>query len=175
MPCTSVKSQVLTDLVAELAESPLEEEVEKQGMDEKSVSLISLQEPLSWRVYVDGAANQRGSGVGLVLIFPKKITIKKSLRLDSSIVNNEADYEALLVGMVMVQKIGGKAVEIFSDSRLVVGQVKRELEARDVRMQKYLNQVRHLQSRFESFNFIHISWSGNTYADSLATLATFST
>ena len=28
----------------------------------------------------------------------------------------------------MVQKIGGKAVEVFSNSRLVVGQVKGELE-----------------------------------------------
>ena len=39
----------------------------------------------------------------------------------------------------MVQRIGGKAVEIYSDSRLVVGQVKGELEVRDVRMQEYLN------------------------------------
>ena len=46
--------------------------------------------------------------------------------------------------MIMVQKIGGKTMEIFSYSRLVVGQVKGELEARDVRMQGYLNQVRHL-------------------------------
>ena len=34
----------------------------------------------------------------------------------------------------MVQKMGGRIVEIFSDSRLVVGQVKGQLEARDVRM-----------------------------------------
>ena len=44
----------------------------------------------------------------------------------------------------MVQKFSKKAVEIFSDSRLVVGQVTGELEARDVRMQEYLNQDRHL-------------------------------
>ena len=87
-------------------------------------------------------------------------------------INNEAKYEALLVGITMVQKLGGKAVEIFSDSRLVVGQVKGELEARNVRMQEYLNQVRHLQSGFESFNLLHVPRSGNTHADSLATLAT---
>ena len=34
----------------------------------------------------------------------------------------------------MVQKIGRKTMEIFSDSRLVVSQVKGELEAREVRM-----------------------------------------
>ena len=93
---------------------------------------------------MDGAANQRGSGVGLVLVSPEKITIETSLRLGFSATNNEAEYEALLMGMVMVQKMGGKIVEIFSDSRLVVGQVKGELEAWDPRMQEYLSQVRHI-------------------------------
>ena len=41
MPHTSVKGQVLVDLVAEFAE-PLLEEVEAQGMDKKSVGAISL-------------------------------------------------------------------------------------------------------------------------------------
>ena len=123
-------------MVAKFAKSPLEEEVEKQGMDEKLVGMVSLQEPLSWRVYVDGAMNQRGSGVGLVLISPENITIEKSLRLGDLDTNNEVEYEALLVGMTMIQKMGGKVVEIFSDSRLVVGQVQGELEANDMRMQE---------------------------------------
>ena len=123
-------------MVAEFVESLLEEEEKKQGMDEKLVGMVSLQEPLSWRVYVDGAMNQRGSGVGLVLISPENITIEKSLRLGDLDTNNEVEYEALLVGMTMIQKIGGKVVEIFSDSRLVVGQVQGELEANDMRMQE---------------------------------------
>ena len=70
--------------------------------------------------------------------------------------------------------MGGKAMKVFSDSKLVMGQMKGELEARDVRMQEYLSQVKRLQSDFEFFNLTHISWSGNTHADSLATLATSS-
>ena len=66
-------------------------------------------------------------------------------------------------------------MEVFSDSRLVVGQVKGELKARDVKMQGYLSQVKHLQLDFESFDMSHISRSGNTHIDSLATLATSST
>ena len=89
-------------------------------MGEKSVGAISLQEPTCWKVYVDGATNQRGSGVGLVLISPERITIKKSLRLDFSTTNNEAEYEALLKGMSMVQKLGRKAVNMFSNSRLML-------------------------------------------------------
>ena len=88
----------------------------------------------------------------MVLVSPEKVNIEKSIRLGFSATNNEAEYEASLAGMTMIQKMGGKAVEIFSNSRLVVGQVKGELEAKDVRMQEYLNQVRHLQSGFESFS-----------------------
>ena len=60
--------------------------------------------------------------MGLVLISPERATIEKSLKLGFSATNNEAEYEALLQRMVMVQKMGGKVVEMFSDSRLVVGQ-----------------------------------------------------
>ena len=74
----------------------------------------------------------------------------------------------------MVQKMGGKAIQVFLDSRLVVGLVWGELEARDTRMQEYLSQVKRLQSGFESFNLQHIHRSGNTYADSLTMLITFS-
>ena len=77
--------------------------------------------------------------------------------------------------MTIVQKMGGKVVKLFSDSRLIVGQLKGGLEARDGRMQEYLNQVRHLQSGFESFNLLYIPRSGNTHIDFLATLATSST
>ena len=90
-------------------------------MDGKSVGVISAPGPPCWKVYVDGTSNQRGSGVGLVLVSLEKTIIEKSLRLGFSATNNEAEYEALLQGMAMGQKIGGKTVEMFLDSRLVVG------------------------------------------------------
>ena len=74
----------------------------------------------------------------------------------------------------MVKKLGGKNVKVFSDSRLVVGKFKDELEARDHRMQGYLGKARQLQSGFESFSIQQVSRSKNTHADSLVTLATSS-
>ena len=110
--------------------------------------------------------------MGLVLVSPEKITIEKSLRMSFSTTNNEAEYEALLIGIMMVQKIGGKMVKVFSDSKLVVGQVRGDLEARDSRMQEYLGQVRSIETRFEFFELSHIPRGGNTHADFLATLTT---
>ena len=109
-----------------------------------------------------------------MLISPEKIIIEKSLRLDFSATNNETEYEALLMGMVMVQRMSGKSVKVFSDSRLVVGQVKGEFEAKDERMQGHLSQVSCLQLEFKSFNLLHIPRSSKAHVDSLAMLATSS-
>ena len=62
---------------------------------------------------MDGAANQKGFGVGLVLISPEKLIIEKSLRLGFLATNNEAEYVALLEGISMVQRMGGKSTKMF--------------------------------------------------------------
>ena len=62
--------------------------------------------------------------MGLIVVSPEKIIIEKSLKLGFLATNNETEYGTLLVGMVMVHKMGGRTMEIFLDSRLVVGQVK---------------------------------------------------
>ena len=99
---------------------------------------------------MDGATNQKGSSMGLILISPEKLIVEKSLRLGFSATNNEAEYEAILGGMSMVQRMRGKSATMFSDSRLG------ELKVRDERMQVYLTQIRHLQLKFEPFNLQHI-------------------
>ena len=98
--------------------------------------VIPPQGPSPWEFYVDGVVNQKGSGGGggLVIVSLDRITIEKSLRLGFSATNNEAEYKALLIRIAMVQKMGGEVVEVFLDSRLIVGQVKGELEAMDLRM-----------------------------------------
>ena len=98
IPRTSIKGQVLADLVAEFAEYPEEVEMRSEKLGERLVGVASVQGLPPWELYVDGATNQRGSGVGLVIVLPKKITIEKSLRLNFSVTNNEAEYEALLRG-----------------------------------------------------------------------------
>ena len=105
-----MKSQILTDLVVKFAELPEEIEVRQRGLYEKLVGLVSMQVPSSWRVYVDGVANQQGSRVGLILVSPKRITIEKSLKLGFSATNNEVEYEVVLMGLTMVQKMGGKTM-----------------------------------------------------------------
>ena len=77
--------------------------------------------------------------MGLVIISPEKIIIEKSLKVGFLATNNKAKYEALLVGMTMVQRMKGKVVEMFLNSRMVVGQVGGELEVKGLKVQEYLN------------------------------------
>ena len=98
-PRTSVKGQVLADLVAEFTKPKIEELPTDGNMDEKLVGTISQYCLPTWKVHMDGASNQKGSGVGLVLMSLEKVVIEKSLRLDFSATNNKAEYEALLEGM----------------------------------------------------------------------------
>ena len=116
MPRTAIKGQVVADFVAEFIESVVD-----KGKGILETMTISISVIPTWEVYNDGAANQRGAGVGIVLITPEKLVMEKSLRLGFPAMNNEAEYEALLVRMAMVNKLKGEVIEVYSDSRLVVG------------------------------------------------------
>ena len=88
--------------MVEFAEPPIEIVIEQRNVDGRSIGVISAPGLPCWKVYVDGATNQRGSGMGLVLASPERTTIEKSLRLGFSAAKNKAKYEALLQGMAMV-------------------------------------------------------------------------
>ena len=57
MPRTSIKGQVLADLVAKFTEPQVEELPSVENMDEKLVGTISQYRLPTWKVYVDGASN----------------------------------------------------------------------------------------------------------------------
>ena len=65
--------------------------------------------------------------------------------------NTEAKYKAMLAGVAMVKQLGGEVVELCSNSRLVVGQVNGDFEARDERMQGYLAKVQSAWAQFKGF------------------------
>ena len=81
-----------------------------------------------------------------MLITLKKLIMKKSLRLGFLATNNEVEYEALLAAVAMVRQLGGEVVELYFDSRLVVGQVNGDFEAQDERMQGYLTKVQNARA-----------------------------
>ena len=107
-----------------------------------------------------------------MFIIPKKLIMEKSLRLGFLATNNEAEYKALLARIAMVRLLGGEMIELYLNSRLIMGQVNSDFEARDERMQGYLTKVQNARAQFKSFILKQISRGQNSHADSLAMLAT---
>ena len=69
---------------------------------------------------MDGALSVIGAGAGIVIVTPEGIRLEHSFRLRFKASNNEAEYEALLVGLKTVLGMYARDIEAYSDSRLVV-------------------------------------------------------
>lgn len=94
-----------------------------------------------WQVYVDGASNCQGIGVGIILISLEGIRMEKSFRLGFPTFNNEVEYEALLAGLRMSKQVGEDRVQLYCDSRLFVSQIMGKFKAKDHKMISYLKEV----------------------------------
>ena len=134
-----MKGQVLADLVVEFTEELDQPDSQEVGMPKKGVKVKTISSQRTWELFVDRAANQKGSEIEIVIISLEKITLKKSLRLSFSTTKNEAEYKALQARLNAIKKLEGKFVKVHCNSRLVAGQVQGEFEAKDLRMQWYLN------------------------------------
>jgi ribonuclease HI len=125
-----------------------------------------------WELFVDGASNSKGSGAGIVLISPEGLVLEQVVRLKFSASNNEAEYEAMLIGLKTAKKLGANHLQIFCDSQLVANQISGEYQVRDDRMSAYLAVARTLLAKFDSTHIAQIEREHNSYADILAKLAT---
>ncbi|XP_075663300.1 uncharacterized protein LOC142632865 [Castanea sativa] len=90
---------------------------------------------------------------------------------DGDATNNEAEYEGILTGLRLGNALGIKNLLIQSDSKLAIGQIREEYEAKEERMQKYLKLVRHLARGFDKLNFVRIPRNQNAEADEVAKMA----
>ena len=48
----------------------------------------------TWKMYFDGAINQYGNGIGILLIIPKESHISLAIKLNFEVTNNMVEYEA---------------------------------------------------------------------------------
>jgi ribonuclease HI len=74
-------------------------------------------------LFFDGSACREGQGVGIILISSRGVIFEQSVRLEYFCTNNQAEYEAILLGLQILSSIGMKHVEAFGDSLLVVQKI----------------------------------------------------
>ena len=133
---TAVKGQILADFIMEFTPA--------QSME---ATQLALDLPI-WRLSIDGAANAQGSGAGLILTSLDRIDTKYTLRFGFQASNNEAEYEAVIVGLNLAHFMEADQLEVSSDSQLVVKQIEDSYEARGEKIVLYLKKVRELLKKF---------------------------
>ena len=127
-----------------------------------------------WRLSVDGAVNAQGRGADLILTSPNEIDVEYALRFGFQASNNEAEYEAVIVGLNLAHSMEAYQLEVSSDSQLVVKQIEDSYEAKGENMILYLKKVRELLKKFIRVQVKHVPRAENSQADALAKLATTS-
>ncbi|GKD82919.1 reverse transcriptase domain-containing protein [Tanacetum coccineum] len=99
-PRHSVKGQVMADILAKIdyhTDNP--PVITSTGTQPTQ----AWQDPESWKLYMDRASSEGGSGEGLVFIIPDKNKYTYAIRFNFSASNNEAEYKAMLVGLKLVK------------------------------------------------------------------------
>ncbi|XP_071734491.1 uncharacterized protein [Rutidosis leptorrhynchoides] len=127
--------------------------------------------PKLWELYTDGAVSSEDAGAGLILIGPHREEHTYALRFNFKVINNEAEYEALLAGMRIAREVGVKKLQAYVDSQLVANQINSTFDANDKSMQSYLALVHSLADTFVDFRISQIPRSQNKQEDVLSKLA----
>ena len=97
---TAIKGQVVTNFIAEFTNG------EDKGADEC----------LQWSIHTDGSSNRQADEAGIVLLSPEGDKIECMVRLDFPTTNNEAEYEALVVGLDLAKAARAASVVLYCDS-----------------------------------------------------------
>jgi len=120
---------------------------------------------------VDGSSNQQGSGDGVILEGPSGLLIEQALRFAFKVSNNQAEYEALIVGMLLAKELGARSFLVKNDSLLVTGEVTGEYQAKDLQLASYLRYVMLSKATFSTFELVHVPRELNSQSDLQSKLA----
>ncbi|GJV04312.1 reverse transcriptase domain-containing protein, partial [Tanacetum coccineum] len=99
-PRTSVKGQILADFL-----------IEKPGKSSSDTSVVETPQEL-WTLFTDGSSCVDGSGAGLILTSLKGTEFTYALRFQFIASNNEAEYDALIVGLRIATQMGVRNVHV---------------------------------------------------------------
>jgi ribonuclease HI len=124
----------------------------------------------AWILYTDGASkgNPGPAGAGWVL---KDVAKGKTYREGSFLgeaTNNEAEYQALILGLQRALEYGAADLAIYLDSELLVRQLNGVYRVKNPRLLAYYRRVQELLKKFATYAIIHIPREANEEADRMA-------
>ena len=121
-------------------------------------------------MHTDGSSNRQAGGAGIVLLSPEGDVVECMIRLDFPTTNNEAEYEALVVGLDLARAARATNVVIYYDSQVITNQINGDYECKGEKMKLYLDQVKRRVDELQA-KIIQIPRGENKQADRLAKAA----
>jgi ribonuclease HI len=124
-------------------------------------------------IHADGAArgNPGPAGAGAVLTDMQGKIVKEVCRYLGETTNNQAEYQALIIGLKEAKDLGALRVSIFADSELMVRQIKGEYKVKNGGLKPLFQEVMGMLRHFGGYHIEHIPREKNKRADQLANLA----
>lgn len=87
----------------------------------KSVFQIAKEEGRQiWDMFFDGACSKEAVGAGVVFVSPTHEYIHLSFKLTFQVINNIAEYEALIMGLSASKEMGIEGLKVFGDADLII-------------------------------------------------------
>ena len=123
-----------------------------------------------WSIHTNGLSNKQAGGAGVVLHSLEGGDVECMVRLDFSITNNVAEYEALIAGLDFAKAAGAVNVVMYCDSQVVPSQVNSDYKCKGERMRKYLEQVKDRVNDLQA-KFFQIPREENEHTDHLSKAA----
>ena len=116
------------------AENTVEGEDGREDFQNKDILDVELG---ARKMYFDGAVNQYGNGIGVLLITLEGSHIPFAIKLNFEATNNMAKYEACIIGMEALQELGVKEAEVLGDLTLVIAQAQRLWKVKEEHLKPY--------------------------------------
>ena len=121
-------------------------------------------------IYSDGASRGNpGEGAAGVMMWDSNGNPVGRISLYlGELTNNQAEYKAVLVGLLTSYVQGFEQIECRLDSELVVKQLNGEYKIKDRELQALASQVNKAVTRLPKVTFVHVARKSNVQADNLA-------
>ncbi len=160
------------------------EEVNNYRLDEASLIVLGMEEPMDPRmnykevansatVYVDGCSrgNPGPSGIGYRVVGGNGQVLREGGEFIGFATSRVAEYYALKEGCEQAIELGLKSVRFVSDNLMMVNQMNGIYKIKNQDVRPIYDDVQQLVKNFEACAFIHVAREQNRAADRQANLA----
>ena len=135
-----------------------EDDLDDDFLDE---DVLNVEEEATWKMYFDGASNQHGYGVGVLLIAPDRVHIPLSSKLNFVATKNVIEYKTCIVGLEALLAIDVKEVEIYEDSALVLVQAQRIWKTMEEHLKPYQAYLERVCQKFTKIEYTYVPRAQN--------------